>query len=128
MRTLTPSTAPMQTLTEARCEWMLAHGVSEATERITSKANLWADQLSRQREAEVEADARSLGLRLRRVHVSAEWLECLERAAAAAEDAMDPSTAAPPARVHQCPRSSSDVPPVPRSHAHGPAGGGSSAR
>ena len=128
MRTLTPSTAPMQALTEARCEWMLAHGFSEATERITSKANLWADQLSRQREAQVEADARSLGLRLRRVHVSTEWLECLERAAAAAGDAMDPSTAAPPARVHQCPRSSSDVPPVPRSHAHGPAGGGSSAR
>ena len=41
----------MQQLTEARVEWLMADGVAEATERITSAANLWADLLSRGRVA-----------------------------------------------------------------------------
>lgn len=43
VRGLVASTEAMQQLTAERVAWMMANGVAEATERITSKANLWAD-------------------------------------------------------------------------------------
>ena len=61
MRTLMPSTDAMQALTAERVTWMLQAGVAEAAERVTSKANLWADMGSRNRVAEMEQQARDLG-------------------------------------------------------------------
>jgi hypothetical protein len=84
MRGLTPSTLAMQSLTAARVEWMLDHGVAEAAERVTSKANLWADLASRGRTDDVLRQAEALGLRHRRVDVPAEWRELLGELAAAA--------------------------------------------
>lgn len=77
MRGLTPSTSMMQQLTERRVEWLLEHHVSEAAERITSKANLWSDMLSRGDEQLVVQQARALGLRVRRVQEPAEWRRML---------------------------------------------------
>ena len=45
LRGLVPSTEAMQAITQRRVEWLLAEGVSESTERITSNSNLWADAL-----------------------------------------------------------------------------------
>jgi hypothetical protein len=84
MRGLTPSTLAMQALTAARVEWLLDSGVAEAAERVTSKANLWADLASRGRTDEMLRQAAALGLRCRRVEVPAEWRELLGEQAAAA--------------------------------------------
>lgn len=84
MRGLTPSTAPMQELTEARVGWLLAGGVAEAAERITSKSNLWADLLSRSRLADVLQQAEGLGLRTRRVEPPATWRSMVTAMAARA--------------------------------------------
>ena len=73
MRTLTPSTPVMAELTARRCEWLMEHGVSESAERVTSKSNLWADLGSRGRAAEVECQARQLGLAFELVPQPAEW-------------------------------------------------------
>ena len=83
MRSYSPSTACMQQLTESRVAWMLASNVWEATERITSKSNLWADLGSRARSADVIAQASALGLTVRRVDVPAEWRAMLGDAAEA---------------------------------------------
>ena len=77
MRTAAPRTEMMQALCGARSAWLLHHGVAEAVERITSKANLWADLGSRGRLASMLEQARSLGLRPRRVDVPAEWRDML---------------------------------------------------
>ena len=67
----------MQSLTAARSEWLLDAGVTEATERITSKSNLWADLGSRARFGELRRQAEELGLRVRRVAVPSEWREAV---------------------------------------------------
>ena len=73
MRNLTPKRSVEQALTAARLEWMAATSVAEAVERITSKANTWADWLSRGRLHDVLRQARLLGLTPRRVEVPPEW-------------------------------------------------------
>ena len=82
MRSLAPSTTAMQRLTTARVAWLLDAGVAEATERITSKANLWADMLSRGAERDVRRQAAALGLRPRRVEVPPAWRALVVGAAA----------------------------------------------
>ena len=82
MRSLTPSTPAMQRLTAARVTWLLERGVAESAERITSKANLWSDMLSRGDADGVLAQAAAFGLRPRRVDVPAGWREMLGEAAA----------------------------------------------
>ena len=73
MRRLTPSRPVMQQLIAARVSWMMERGINEAVERVTSKANTWADDLSRGRLQWVLDEATRLGLRPRRVQVAAEW-------------------------------------------------------
>jgi hypothetical protein len=82
MKSTTPTTAAMQAITSARVEWLLEHRVAEAAERVTSKANLWADMLSRDDVAGVEAQAMALGLVPRRVAVPRAWRDLVARAAA----------------------------------------------
>ena len=89
MRGLTPSTACMQALTVERVAWMLDEGVWEATERITSKANLWADLGSRARVADVMAQAAALGLMVRRVEPPSAWRAMVAEAAEAAAAEAD---------------------------------------
>jgi hypothetical protein len=86
MRNLTPSTACMQALTAERSAWLLERGVVEACERITSKANLWADMGSRARVGELMAQAASLGLSVRRVETPPEWRAVVAREAEAAAE------------------------------------------
>ena len=88
MRNHSPSTACMQQMTEHRVAWMLAEGVWEACERITSKSNLWADLGSRARTADVLAQAAALGLSVRRVSVPEEWRAMLGQAAEEAAHAQ----------------------------------------
>lgn len=73
MRSMTPSTTCMQELTSARVEWMAARGVREAAERISTHANLWADWGSRGRWAEVEAQAKQMGLPVRLLEPPEGW-------------------------------------------------------
>ena len=84
MRNLTPSTLCMQQLTIERVAWLLEHEVSEACERITSKANLWADLGSRARVGELMAQAARLRLRVRRVEAPSSWRSIVADAALAA--------------------------------------------
>lgn len=67
MRSLRARNVRMQELTALRVAWMLEHGVSEATHRITSAANLWSDMISRGALAEVVEQAAAMGLRAERV-------------------------------------------------------------
>ena len=57
---------------------MLEHGILETSERITSKANLWADLGSREQIAEVIDQAAALDLSARRIHPAAEWMQSFE--------------------------------------------------
>ena len=82
LRSLTPATACMQTLTLQKVAWLLEQGVSEASERITSKANLWVDLGSRARVGEVMTQAVAAGLRVRRVDVPEDWRAMVSAAAA----------------------------------------------
>ena len=84
MRKLTPSTLCMQELTVERVAWLMGRDVWEATERITSKANLWADLGSRARMGELMAQAARLQLRIRRVETPLGWRRLVARAAEAA--------------------------------------------
>ena len=84
MRNLTPTTEAMQALTAARTAWMLESNVAEATERVTSKANLWADLGSRARVGDMLDQAQRLGLAPRRLHVPDDWRSMVGDAAAAA--------------------------------------------
>ena len=54
-------------------EWMAAHGVREAAERISTHANLWADWGSRGRWAEVELQAMQMGLPVRLLEPPVGW-------------------------------------------------------
>ena len=74
MRGLVPSTQAMQRFTAERVTWLLQRGVSEASARVTSAANLWADLGSRDRIGDVMIQAMALGLRPRRVAVPEQWL------------------------------------------------------
>ena len=73
MRGLTPETPAMQALCADRVEWMLQRGILETSERITSKANLWADLASRGGADELCRQAVALGLRPRLVPVPPLW-------------------------------------------------------
>jgi hypothetical protein len=74
MRNLTPSSPPSQALTVARIDWMTAHGVREAAERITSKSNLWADLISRKGGERIfVAQAEALGFSVKRLSIPKEW-------------------------------------------------------
>jgi len=77
MRSATPKTELMQTLCRARVDWLIANRVAEAAERITSKANLWADLGSRGKLAEMLEQAEMLGLSTRRVQIPPGWRELL---------------------------------------------------
>ena len=80
MRERKPSSAALHAVSAWRSEWLLASGVLEASERITSKANLWADLGSRGGLDEVVAQAAALNLTAREVLVSSEWSDCAARA------------------------------------------------
>ena len=86
MRCLTPATDCMQELSRERVTWMLEHGVSEGAERITSKANLWADLGSRARVGELMKQAQAAGLSVRRVDVPQAWRQMVAKAAQTAAD------------------------------------------
>ena len=63
----------MQRLVERRSGWLLQSGVLEAAERITSKANLWADLGSRGCIADVLDQAAALGLSSRQIFPELGW-------------------------------------------------------
>ena len=73
MRSLTPTSAAMQHLVHRRTGWLVSHSMLEWSERITSKANLWADLGSRGRIDEVVRQAQRLGLSCRELYPSAAW-------------------------------------------------------
>ena len=73
----TPTTVAAQCMCSARVEWMLGNCVSESAERITSEANLWADQGSRGDIQLVVQQARAFGLHTRRVNIPEGWRDLL---------------------------------------------------
>ena len=78
MRDGTSRSHEMQPLIARRSSWMLQHGILEASERITSKANLWADLGSREQISEVVRQAAALGFSERRLPLPAGWMEAFE--------------------------------------------------
>ena len=74
MRSATPQSVRLQALSARRVEMLIAMGIREAPERISSKSNLWADLGSRGRSEEVVAQAATLGLSTKRLAVAAEWV------------------------------------------------------
>ena len=73
MRSATPRSARLQALSARRVEMLIAMGLREAPERISSKSNLWADLGSRGHSEEVVAQAAYLGWSTTRLAVAAEW-------------------------------------------------------
>ena len=73
MRSATPHSVRLQALSARRVEMLIAMGLREAPERVSSKSNLWADLGSRGRSEEVVAQALHLGLSSTRLVVAAEW-------------------------------------------------------
>ena len=73
MRSATPQSVRLQELSARRVQMLIAMGLREAPERISSKSNLWADLGSRGRSAWVVAQASSLGLSSTWLAVAAEW-------------------------------------------------------
>ena len=76
MRALAPRTLPMQRVVARRTQWMHDAGVVEATRRVTSASNLWADIASRPEKGglpEVARQAALCGLQFCEVPVPAEW-------------------------------------------------------
>ena len=67
----------MQQLVAARTRWLVESGIAEASRRITTTANLWADWGSRGQLARVLAQAATLGIPARRCHVPVEWRDVL---------------------------------------------------
>ena len=78
MRDGTSRSHEMQPLIARRSSWMLQHGILEASERITSKANLWADLGSREQISEVIRQAAALGFSERRLPLPKGWMEAFE--------------------------------------------------
>ena len=92
MRSGTSNSPPMQSLVARRSEWLLESGTLEASERITSKANLWADLGSRGRTDEMLRQAAALDLPARRVAVPTDWsLAALEFDWLASSDSQLPT-------------------------------------
>ena len=120
MRGLVPSTPAMQRLTAERVTWLLQHGVTEASARITSAANLWADLGSRGKIGDVLAQARALGLTPHRVSPPATWMSAVAEEAHHARVGMG---ASPPPSVTP---PSPEPPPAPRRDVEGSNGGASS--
>ena len=73
MRNCVASSVAAQRLVTSRLEWMQHRGVSESAERITSKANLWADFLSRGQVDVVLRQAKQFGLECERVDFYDGW-------------------------------------------------------
>ena len=73
MRSMGSSSRRMQELLARRTAWMLRKRVVEASARITTDNNVWADWGSRGRLAELVAAARRMGLRARRVAMPPDW-------------------------------------------------------
>ena len=73
MRSMGSSSRRMQELLARRTAWMLRRRVVEASARITTDNNVWADWGSRGRLAELVAAARRMGLRARRVAMPPDW-------------------------------------------------------
>ena len=74
MRKLTPATLPMQQMTAERVDWMLHSGIREASERVSSKSNLWADLISREGGwGPFCLQVAALGYHLRELQPPAEW-------------------------------------------------------
>ena len=88
MKSLRPSTAAMQLLVQRRSQWLVESGRLEAAERITSKANRWADLGSRGQLATMIREARSFGLVARRVPLPSGWQSCAADALRAAREAV----------------------------------------
>ena len=77
MRNCTASSVAAQRLVSYRLQWMQQHGVSESAERITSKANLWADLLSRGQTDVVLRQASDAGLECEEVEFYEGWRRLL---------------------------------------------------
>ena len=77
MRNCVASSVAAQRLVSNRLQWMQQRGVSESAERITSKANLWADLLSRGQTDVVLRQASELGLDYERVEFYEGWRRLL---------------------------------------------------
>jgi hypothetical protein len=77
----------MTILVEERNEWLVAHGVLESPERITSKANLWSDLGSRGRIDEMLKQAVAMKLRAVQLQPPPRWRQLISTLAktAAAE-------------------------------------------
>ena len=73
MRGSSPTSVAAHDLSAARVDWMMSRGISESAERITSEANLWADQGSRGDIRLVIRDAEAMSLRPRRVAIPGGW-------------------------------------------------------
>ena len=86
MRSQTPSTLPMQTMTVARTAWLFERGIAEKAERVTSKANLWADLGSRSAMGELLRQAARVGLRPRRLATPPYWRALVAETAASARE------------------------------------------
>ena len=76
MRKLRARSPAMQAILRRRTAWMHERGLLETVQRITSKANVWADVGSRPEKGgaeAVEAAAVAAGYRFRRVQLPAGW-------------------------------------------------------
>ena len=63
-----------QQMTAERVEWMLHSGIREASERVSSKSNLWADLISREGGwGPFCLQVAALGYHLRELQPPAEW-------------------------------------------------------
>ena len=74
MHSATPQSLRLQALSARRVEMLIAMGLREAPERVSSQSNLWADLGSRGNSKEVVAQASHLGLSSTRLAVAADWV------------------------------------------------------
>ena len=64
----------VEQMTAERVEWMLHSGIREASERVSSKSNLWADLISREGGwGPFCLQVAALGYHLRELQPPAEW-------------------------------------------------------
>ena len=76
----------MTILVEERNEWLVAHGVLESPERITSKANLWSDLGSRGRIDEMLRQAVAMKLHAVQLQPPPRWRRLISTLATTAAD------------------------------------------
>eukprot|EP00966_Prymnesium_polylepis_P114954 2656669-Prymnesium_polylepis.1 len=86
MRDATSASVELQNLLQRRSQWLTERGVLEVSERITSKANLWADLGSRGGIAVVIQQAEKLGLTARQLAAPTKWQGCTSGATGAPSD------------------------------------------